>query len=114
ESGRSTISDRYSTVKPIASPNPGRTECRRRSRPPITTGPSPRLSPAIASARCRVPLLRLVDLVEDAAVAEVLGLGLGPATEDLVDGEQADLREVPRVLARPLGQPRPVVWLGRV
>jgi hypothetical protein len=38
ESGRSTISDRYSTVKPIASPNPGRTECRRRSR--ITTDAS--------------------------------------------------------------------------
>ena len=35
--------------------------------------------------------LRFVDLIEDASIAEVLFLSLGPAAEGLIDGDQFEL-----------------------
>ena len=43
--------------------------------------------------RIRGLLARLVDLVEHAAVVEMLGLGFLPAAEHLVNREQLELRE---------------------
>ena len=58
-------------------------------------------------------LLAGVDLVEHAAVGEVRLLRLGPAAEHLVDGEQARLRELLRVLLGDLRIDRPVEVLRR-
>src|SRR5439155_27035287 len=49
-----------------------------------------------------------VELVEDAAFVEVRLLGLAPATEHLVDGEQGELGKSTRVLRDRRLQQRPV------
>src|SRR5215470_10255668 len=99
ESGSRTISERYKRVKPIASPNPGRTD--RRRTVPITPGLCAPLSPA-----------RLVDLVEDAAIGKVPGLRLGPSAEYFVDGEQCHLGELLAVLGGNFRHPGPEVVSG--
>src|SRR5687768_655425 len=54
----------------------------------------------------------LVELVEDAAVAEVVLLRLVPAAEGFVDGDQGQRRELGGVLLQRLGAPRAVVQLA--
>ena len=56
--------------------------------------------------------MRPENLVEHAAIGEMLRLGGAPAAEYRVDGEELDLREAILVPRRHLGQPRPVIVLG--
>src|SRR5258708_12337052 len=53
-------------------------------------------------------LARFVDLVEDAAIGEMGRLGLPPAAEQLVDGEERDLWELLGIARCNLLQARPV------
>src|SRR5687768_341121 len=66
----------------------------------------------VAARLATVIGLALVDAVEDAAVGEVGGLGLLPAAELPVDGDQRDILELRAVLGEELGVPRPEVVLA--
>src|SRR4051812_40031957 len=90
-SGMRTIRLRYVKVKPSANPKPGMALGRFNARPR-------------APAMCVYPLLlvggfRLVDLVEDATVVEVLRLRLSPSAEQrIVDRDELDVREAREIL----------------
>src|ERR1700737_4643373 len=67
----------------------------------------------VPALRSQYPLLPpaksvLVDLVENAAFAEVFLLRLGPAAENVVDREQFDLRERRLVFSCDLGIARTI------
>src|SRR5690606_10234074 len=100
-SGISTIRPSHARVMPMLRPNPGSTRGRRRG---------------VAADVCRTALTGLLarlDLVEHAAIGEVLGLRLLPGTEGLADGDQLHLREARDVGAvGMLGVARPVVVTG--
>src|ERR1700728_1106831 len=78
-SGIRMMIDSHVSVSPMVRPNPGIVL----RRPALSLTMSPARLPAAKSV--------LVNLVEDAAFAEVLLLRLRPAAEDLVDGEQFHL-----------------------
>ena len=90
-SGMRTIRLRYVKVKPSANPKPGMALGRFNARPR-------------APAMCVYPLLlvgrfRLIDLVEDATVVEVLRLCLGPPAEQrIVDGDELHVDEAREIL----------------
>src|SRR3989304_4809525 len=79
----------------MARPKPGRTLC------------------AFRRGMEGLPLPGLVDLVEDPAVGEVGPLGLLPASEDVVDGDEFYPREGVRVLLGHRLEARPVEMPGR-
>ena len=73
------MTESHVSVSPMVRPNPG--NVLRRPAPPLTMPPASALQ------------LILVNLVENAAFAEVFLLRLGPAAENIVDREQFDLGE---------------------
>ena len=79
-SGIRTIRPDRSSVKPSARPKPGMTLGCANASARAASGACMRSSPSVRSA--------CVDLVEDAAVAEVLRLRLVPAAENVVDRDQ--------------------------
>src|ERR1700676_1578112 len=74
------MTESHVSVSPMVRPNPGKVL--RRPAAALT------MPPAAASAKSV-----LVNLIENAAFAEVFLLRLGPAAEHVVDREQFDLRE---------------------
>src|SRR5438876_7460282 len=78
-SGIRMMTESHVSVSPMVRPNPG--NVLRRPAPPLTMPPASALQ------------LILVNLVENAAFAEVFLLRLGPAAENIVDREQFDLGE---------------------
>src|SRR6185436_7992600 len=74
DSGTRTIRLRYSRLYPSVSPKPGKTLCCLKG---IFT-----------------LLARLIDLIEHAAIVELLGLSRGPAAKTLLDREQFQLGEL--------------------
>jgi len=101
--GSSTISDTYSSVHPIVRPNPGSTRnARRLRRLGVACGGCGR----VRAAPCMG--LLTVDLVEGAAIVEMLGLCLLPAAERIVDGHQLEARKLAGVPAGDVRIARPV------
>src|SRR5262245_21522636 len=79
-SGMRTIKLKYVKVKPSANPKPGMALGRFNARP---------RAPAICVFPSLVGRFRLIDLVEDTAVVEVLRLRLGPSAEEgIVDRDE--------------------------
>src|SRR3954452_9316842 len=83
------------SVSPMVRPKPGKVL--RRPAAALTKPPAPPSARSI-----------LVDLVENAAFAEVFLLRLGPAAENVVDREQFDLREGRLVFRGDLGIARTI------
>src|SRR5690606_32680936 len=102
-SGTRTSRLSHSTVRPSVIPKPG-----------ITLGSALKgMRDRVVTGVNRPSVGRLVDAVEGAALAEMLGLRLGPAAELLVDGEEGHLREDVGMLRRDLGVARAIVVLRR-
>src|SRR5215212_9638995 len=99
--GISTIKLRYVSVNPSVSPNPGRTRRRRHS----GKGALRRVAARVTSAP------RLIDLVEDAAVAEMGLLRGGPAAQ-VGNRQKLELGKAIGETRGNLGQSRTQVMFG--
>src|SRR5882724_10321783 len=85
-SGSRMIMESHVRVSPMVRPNPG--SVLRRATAILTNPPVRATNRRISSCGSI-----LVDLVENAAFAEMILLRLGPTTENVVDGEKFDLGE---------------------
>src|SRR4029079_4623444 len=81
--GMRMMTESHVRVRPMVRPNPGK--LLRRATAVLTNPPATPRPPPSRSV--------LVDLVEKAAVGEVVLLRLGPTTKNVVDGEKFDLGE---------------------